>query len=86
MEGEEPKLPAVRSIAWLDGGRGFMMRAEQDRSGKDGASAAWQTMNQNREKKATSKWAWRSDDFRECVALTSTLGLSAFFLGARTTI
>jgi hypothetical protein len=45
----------VRSIAWLDGRGGFTVRVEQDRSGKDRASAAWQTMNQNREQNATSK-------------------------------
>ena len=33
MESEEPKLPNVRSIAWLDGGRRFTIRVEQNRSG-----------------------------------------------------
>ena len=28
MESEDPKLPAVRSIAWLDGARGFTIRVE----------------------------------------------------------
>jgi hypothetical protein len=46
---------AVRSIAWLDGGRGFTVSVEQDRSGKDGASASWKTMNQSRGENATSK-------------------------------
>jgi hypothetical protein len=46
---------AVRSIAWLDGGRSFTMRVELRGSGRDGAFAAWKTMNQNREKYATPK-------------------------------
>jgi hypothetical protein len=29
MENKEPKLPAVRSIAWLGGWRGFEVRVEQ---------------------------------------------------------
>ena len=45
----------VRSIAWLDGGGGFTVRVEQDCSGKDGAFAAWKSVNQSGEKNATSK-------------------------------
>jgi hypothetical protein len=55
MESEEPKLPAVRSIAWLDGGRGFMAKVEQERSGRSEAFAAWERVNQNREKRSISK-------------------------------
>jgi hypothetical protein len=55
MESLESKLPAVRSIAWLDGGGGFTVRVEQDRSGKDEAFAAWKSVNQSGEKNAISK-------------------------------
>jgi hypothetical protein len=58
----DPRRVPVRSIAWLDGGRGFTMRVEQDRSGTDGAFAAWRSVNQNREKNAISKWALGSED------------------------
>ncbi len=46
---------AVRSIAGLDGGRGFTMRVELKTSGKRWAFAAWETVNQNRENNATPK-------------------------------
>ena len=55
MENANARRVGVRSIAWLDGGGGFMVRVEQDRSGKDEAFAAWEPMNQTREKNATSK-------------------------------
>ena len=59
MRGEEPQLPDVRCIVWLDGGRDAKVWMEQDRSGKDGACASWRIMNQNREKNATAKCALR---------------------------
>jgi hypothetical protein len=58
---------------------------EQDRSGKDGAFAAWEIMNQNGEKDATSKCALRSDDFIGDVALVAIL-LANVSPGTRTTI
>jgi hypothetical protein len=51
----DPWRVLVRSIAWLDGGRGFTRWVKQDRSGKDEAFAAWKSVNQSEEKNATSK-------------------------------
>ena len=69
---------AVRSIAWLDGGGGITRRVELEDSGERRAFAAWETVNQNREKTATSKSVLRSDDFSERVEPASVTRLSAF--------
>ena len=55
MRSEEQRLPDVRCIVWLDGGRDAKVRMEQDRSGRNGAFAAWKSVNQKREKNATPK-------------------------------
>src|SRR5438067_10113823 len=50
IESETPERPAVSCSDWLDGGRRFTMRVEEDRSGTNGAFAACKSVNQNREK------------------------------------
>ena len=86
MENANEQRVGVRSIAWLDGGRGFIVRVEQDRSGKDGAFAAWQRLNQNRKKTSTSKSALRQRNFSRRVESVSSLWLTAVSPGTRTTI
>ena len=52
MEREEPRLPDVRCIVWLDGGRGFTRRVEQKGSkGKRGSRRMENSESESEEKR-----------------------------------